>query len=635
MIVGTAGHIDHGKTSLVHALTGIDTDRLKEEKLRGISIELGYAYLALTDDQVLGFIDVPGHERFVHTMVAGVGGIDFALLVIAADDGAMPQTREHLAILGMLGISRGAIALTKIDRVDEHRLREVEMEISALLAATAFRAAPIFPVNAIAPDDAGVASLRKYLCAVAEDFPVRRDDGLFRLAVDRVFTLAGHGTIATGTVLAGRVDVGNSVVVMPAGTPARVRSIHAQNRASDCGRAGQRCALNLANLDKSALARGDWLADPRALLPTQRIDVRLHRLADAGAALASWAPLHVHLATAHHVAHVVLLEGDRLASDASALVQLVFDVPVCAASGDRFIVRDAQAARTLGGGFVIDAAGPARRRRSPERLACLAAIERMLAGEGLLPLLEHAPHGIAMLELVRLCQRAPEQISIPQDVRVIETSKGAFVILATHWLTLHAHALAALRSFHGQSPDEVGIDSGRLRRVVMPNLPDALWRGLVDELVVDKAMLRSGPWLHLPDHRVVLSAGEQKLMLKLQPLIAAGRFDPPWVRDLAVAVASPEDAIRTVLRKCATQGALHQIVRDLFYDHGCVNELAQILRGLADQHDTIEAAQYRNALGLGRKRTIQILEFFDRIGYTRRAGDGHVLRADSDWHALS
>jgi selenocysteine-specific elongation factor len=635
MIVGTAGHIDHGKTSLVHALTGVDTDRLKEEKLRGISIELGYAYLPLANDQVLGFIDVPGHERFVHTMVAGVGGIDFALLVIAADDGAMPQTREHLAILGLLGISHGAIALTKIDRVDEHRLREVEMEITALLAATGFRVAPIFPVNAIAQEDVGVASLRKYLCAVAQSLPTRRDDGLFRLAVDRVFTLAGHGTIATGTVHAGRVNVGDTVVVMPAETNARVRSIHAQNRASANGRAGQRCALNLANIDKSALERGDWLADTRALLPSQHIDVRLHRLADAGAALANWAPLHIHMATMHHVAHMVLLEGDRLASGASALVQLVFDVPVCAASGDRFIVRDAQAARTLGGGIVIDAAGPARRRRSPERLAYLAAIERMLAGEGLIPLLEHAPHGIAMQDLVRLCQRAPEQISIPPQARVIETAKGAFVTLATQWLALRARALAALQNVHVQSPDEVGIDSGRLRRIAIPNLSDAPWRELINELVLDKQMLRSGPWLHLPDHRVELNAGEQSLMLKLQPLIAAGRFDPPWARDLAVAVDSPEDAVRSVLRKCAMQGALYQIVRDLFYDRGRVDELAQILRRLADQHDTIEAAQYRNALGLGRKRTIQILEFFDRIGYTRRVGDRHALRADSDWRELS
>jgi selenocysteine-specific elongation factor len=634
MIVGTAGHIDHGKTSLVRALTGVDTDRLKEEKLRGISIELGYAYLPLANDQVLGFIDVPGHEKFVHTMVAGVGGIDFALLVIAADDGVMPQTCEHLAILGMLGISHAAIALTKIDRADEHRLVAVKEEISALLSATEWRAARIFPVNAIAPGDAGVAALSEYLCTIANILPMRRDDGLFRLAVDRVFTLTGHGTIATGTVHAGIVGVDDSVLVMPSGTSARVRSIHAQNRPSDFGRAGQRCALNLANIEKHALARGDWLADARALVPSLRIDVRLQRLAGTGARLANWTPLHVHLATTHQVAHLVMLEDEPLAAAASVRAQFVFDVPICAASGDRFIVRDAQAARTLGGGIVIDAVGPARRRRSPERLAYLAAIERMLGGEGLTPLLEHAPQGMAMQDLVRLCQRGPEQISIPAHARVVATTKGAFVILATHWQTLRERSLAALQRFHVQSPDEVGIDSGRLRRIALPNLSDAPWRALINELVVDKAMLRSGPWLHLPDHHIALSASEQSLMLKLQPLIAAGRFDPPWVRDLASAVESPEEGVRSVLRKSVMQGALYQIVRDLFYDRGRVNELATILSGLANQHDSVEAAHYRNALGLGRKRTIQILEFFDRIGYTRRVGDGHVLRADSDWRDL-
>src|SRR5277367_1961885 len=315
MIVGTAGHVDHGKTSLIRALTGVDTDRLKEEKARGISIELGFAYTPLPDGEVLGFVDVPGHERLVHTMVAGAGGIDYALLVIAADDGVMPQTREHLAILQLLGITQGAVALTKIDRVNEARVAEATAQIAALLASTALSGAPIFALNATAPSDTGVAALRRHLQSTAMSWPRRAEDGLFRLAVDRVFTLPGRGTVAAGTARSGRVRVGDMLAVMPSGTPVRVRSIHAQNRDTPVGNAGQRCALNLAGIEKTALRRGDWLADPRAFLPTTRIDVQLRRVPGAGE-LKNHAPLHIHLGTAHRVARVLLSDADALIAGA-------------------------------------------------------------------------------------------------------------------------------------------------------------------------------------------------------------------------------------------------------------------------------------------------------------------------------
>jgi selenocysteine-specific elongation factor len=335
MIVGTAGHIDHGKTTLVRALTGVDTDRLKEEKARGISIELGYAYTPLDNGDVLGMIDVPGHEKLVHTMAAGACGIDYALLVIAADDGIMPQTREHLAILQLLGVTRGAIALTKADRVDAARVAQVHEEIRAWLAATPLADAPMFDTNATSPDDAGVQALLRHLRDMAVAWCARRDDGLFRLAVDRVFTLAGQGTIVTGTVFAGRVATGDTLMLESAHRAVRVRSIHAQNRAADVGRAGQRCALNLAGIDKDAIARGDWIVDARLANPGERFDVELTLLADADITLQHWAPLHVHIGTLHRVAHVALLEGDTLAAGCSARVQLVFDTPVCALPGDR------------------------------------------------------------------------------------------------------------------------------------------------------------------------------------------------------------------------------------------------------------------------------------------------------------
>jgi selenocysteine-specific elongation factor len=631
MIIGTAGHIDHGKTSLVRALTGVDTDRLKEEKERGISIELGYAYSPVVGGEPLAFIDVPGHERLVHTMVAGAGGIDFALLVIAADDGVMPQTREHLAILDLMGVRRGAIAISKIDRVDETRSRTVMQQIEALLAPTPLRQAPLFALNAAAPDDPGVAALRTHLIDVASSCPTRSDAGLFCLAVDRVFTLPGHGTVATGTALAGRVHVGDTITVMPAGTPVRVRSIHTQNRSAEFGRAGERCALNLAGIDKTALTRGDWLADARALFPSVRLDVQLRWL-PASATLANHAPLHVHLGTAHRVARVALLEADELIGGANARAQLIFDSPVCAAAGDVFIARDAQARTTVGGGVVIDPTAPSRRRRSPERLAYLAAIQRMLCDEGIAPLLENSPYGIQMRELVRLRGVAPERIELPPQARIVNAAGQSSIILDSHWQRLCQRTLDALRAFHLQQPDEPGIDRARLRRMIAAAIADAVWRALIDELVQKQLLQQSEYWLHLPEHRVSLNARECDLAQKLQSALGAGGFDPPWVRDLALVLRADDDEVRGVLRKCAVQHEVYQVVRDLFYHRDSMVALARKLRGLYQQAGFVEAAAYRDSIGLGRKRTIQVLEFFDRVGYTRRTPRGRVLRADSSWH---
>jgi selenocysteine-specific elongation factor len=630
MIVGTAGHIDHGKTTLVRALTGVDTDRLKEEKARGISIELGYAYTPLPNGEVLGFIDVPGHERLVHTMAAGACGIDFALLVVAADDGVMPQTREHLSILGFLGVTRGAVALTKIDRVDESRRREAEAEIRATLASTALRDAPLFALAATCDAHPGIEALRRHLAEAAARLPRRADTGLFRLAVDRVFTLAGHGTIVTGTVFSGAVRAGDTLAVMPSGRSARVRSIHAQNQAAERGRAGQRCALNLAGVDKSAVARGDWLADPRLHAASTRLDVRLSLLAGS-APLEAWSPLHVHLGTAHRLAHAVPLEPARLVPGESGHVQLVFEAPLCALPGDPLIVRDARARHTVGGGVVLDPAAPARRRRSVQRQQHLGALERLLAGDGLGPLLDCARYGVTTAELTRLTGRAPEDISLPPGALTIAAGEERWALLPERWQALRTGALTALGRFHGEVPDEPGPDIGRLRRMSFHDVPVPLWRALVEELVREGQLRRSGAWLHLPEHVVALSESDQTLVHKLEPLLVAGRFDPPWVRDLAATVHESEERVRAVLRKQVARGGVYQVVRDLFYARASVAELARVVAACAREHDGVSAAGFRDTLGLGRKRAVQILEFFDRVGYTRRVRDAHVLR--SDWKA--
>lgn len=633
MIVGTAGHIDHGKTSLVKALSGVDTDRLKEEKARGISIELGYAYVPLENGDVLGLIDVPGHEKLVHTMAAGASGIDFALLVIAADDGVMPQTREHLAIVELLGIKCGAVVLTKIDRVDAQRLQEAHDEVRALLTGSALHDVPVFDTCATHADDPGVAALKAHLHAAAAAWHRKRDDGLFRLAVDRVFTLAGQGTIVTGTVVSGSVAVGDTMLLAPKNQPVRVRSIHAQNRPAQTGRAGERCALNLAGIEKSAIDRGDWVVDARLSQASERVDAMLTLLADAPNTLTHWAPLHVHLGTQHQVAHVALLDGETLGAGERARVQFVFERPVCAMPGDRFVVRNAQANRTIGGGHVLDPFAPSRKRRSAERLAWLDALQIMLDTGALDALFARAPQGLSRPLLERLTGMPAAALMLPSNTRVVELPGHDALLLAdASWQALKTRLTTALAQYHERSPDELGPDISRMRRIAAPLLDDALWRALVDDAAARGEIAKRGPWLHLPSHTVTLDDVDRSLAAALLPAVKAARFDPPWVRDLAGAHAVSEERVRQLMRKLARQGELFQVVHDLFYHHEVIRELASIAAAEAQKNaGTVAAAPFRDVTGLGRKRAIQLLEFFDRVGYTRFHRGLHLMRTDSRW----
>lgn len=666
MIIGTAGHIDHGKTTLVRALTGVDTDRLKEEKARGISIELGYAYLPVpaggdagAEDpaEVLGFIDVPGHEKFVHTMAAGAAGIDHALLVVAADDGVMPQTREHLAIVKLFGITQGTVALTKCDRADAARIAAVRAEIAALLAATPLAGAPIFETRLVplpsgerlgegqhdttldTASSTGIEALRQHLLTLARQHRARRHDGLFRLAIDRVFTLAGHGTVVTGTVFGGQVRAGDSLTHSATGQPVRVRSLHAQNRAAAQGAAGQRVALNLAGIDKDAIRRGDWIADARLLQPTQRIDVRAQLLADAPAQ-GQWAALHVHLGAAHLTAHLVPLQSDSLQPGAEARVQLVLDEPAHVLPGDRLILRNAQGNRTLGGAVVLDPFAPERKRRSPARMAWLDALDALVQGGDAAPLIAQAPHGLRRSALIRLTGRLPPAAIGEGDVQLHEGEGGDALLLAqSRWQPLRERVLAALERHHARASDEPGLNSARLRRVALPDLlkpeHDLLWHALHSQLLAEGAIVRSGPWLHLPGHSTALSDAERALSQQLLPLMHAGRYDPPWVRDLARARQLPEERVRELLRRMARAGDLFQVVKDLFYPAATLAELAELVAQLGSEQPggIVEARHFRDATQLGRKRAIQLLEYFDRVGYTRRIRDAHVVRPGTRWTA--
>ena len=629
MIVGTAGHIDHGKTSLVKALTGVDADRLPEEKARGITLDLGYAYAPLSSGKVLGFIDVPGHEKLVRNMLAGATGIDYVLLAVAADDGPKPQTIEHLHILGLLGLSRAAIALTKIDMVGEERMVQAAAELQALLRETPFAGSQVFPLSSVTGE--GVAPLRELLEREAARLPSRSTAGHFRLAIDRCFTLAGTGTVVTGTVFSGSVRVGDELVLSPSLIKVRVRSIHAQNQPAQEGVAGQRCALGLVGeqLDKSKVERGHWALAGPAHAPTSRLDVQLAVLPSEGRPLQHWAPVHFHLGAAEAMGRVALLEGERVAPGEMALAQVVLDRPIGALHGDRFVIRDQSALRTVGGGAVLDPSPPARGRRSPDRLDLLRAWTSASAGEALQAALEHSPLGVdtsrfalnwnlTEVELSDIVQACSAQVVGPHD--------GRLVLSQAAWLDLRQAACRALAAEHVRAPDMIGVGRERLRRLAFPQLAQAAYDDLIDDLLATEQIQQNGMWLHAPGHRVQLTPDEAKLWTKVHPLLEQDAFHPPRVRDLARTLAMDEGSMRQLLKRTARIGEVYPVAHDHYFTQRAVKQLADIVCALAGEQGAVGAAAFRDRIGTGRKLAISILEFFDRVGFTRRAGDGHVLR---------
>ena len=641
MIIGTAGHIDHGKTTLVRALTGVDTDRLPEEKRRGISIELGYAYLRTPEPNgvSLGFVDVPGHERLLHTMLAGATGIDHALLVVAADDGVMPQTREHLAVVALLGLSRGTVAITKIDRIDEAersaRVAQVAADIAALLAETPLAGAPTFALSATT--GAGVAALRNHLVSEAGLTPSSRggrqgwgpapnEPPAFRLPIDRAFTLPGVGTVVTGSVVAGTVRIGDELLLMPGERKVRVRGIHAQNEQAETARAGQRCALALAGIAKDEVHRGQWVCAPGIALTTERVDVQLTLWPGESNALRSGTTVHVHLGTADVMASIALLDRDVLAPGDVALAQLVLREPIGAWHGDRGVLRDASATRTVAGVRVLDPFAPVRYRRTPERLQTLAAWTLDEPMARLDALLASAPLGLDNTRLIRTLALHPDA-PLPLPAHAIRLD--AAVISGTHLAALTQRIVDRLAEFHRTAPEDIGPDLRRLKRLAGPRVGDPLWLHAVEKLIADGALVRSGNWLHLPAHAAVLSATEERLAQKLLPRLADGGFDPEWVRDLAKDCGASEAVVRQTLASLARRGLTFQVVKDLYYPAATIEKLAALARNRVDGPEGLQAASFRDATGLGRKRAIQLLEFFDRIGYTRRVKDVHLLRPDT------
>ena len=627
MIVGTAGHIDHGKSALVRALTGVDTDRLKEEKARGISIDLGFAYLPLEDGAVLGFVDVPGHERFVRNMLAGASGIDFALLVIAADDGVMPQTREHLAILDLLGVTQGLVALTKIDLVDPEWRQAVEEDIRATLEPTVLAAAPILPVSSATGE--GVDALRDALVTAAKTRPPRQSHGAFRLAVDRCFSLSGAGTIVTGAVMSGEVRVGDSVMVSPGGLRARVRSIHAQNRPAERGVVGERCALNLTGdgVSRHGIARGDVVLDPELHAPAARIDAELRLLASERRPLGHWTAVRLHHAAVEVPARVALLSDESVTPGEAARVQLVLDRPIAAAVQDRFILRDASGKRTIGGGRFLDLRAPQRRRRTPARLAQLDALADPDPALALAAALSRWPHHVEAVAFAR--DRAlgeAEMRKVLAEVAHVRMAddQGAWLVSPATWTQLTESARAAVDAFHKAHPDLPGLSTERLGKALEPALPAKVADAAVSAMVDRGVLASEGGAIRSPEHRFGLDGKDEALWRRIEPLISGEeRFRPPRAIEIAPLLGAPEPEVRRVLKALARQKTVVEVAPDHFFRRETVEEMAAAAADIAaGQPDgEISAAQFRDRLNNGRKVAIQILEYFDRRGLTLRRGD--------------
>jgi selenocysteine-specific elongation factor len=627
MIVGTAGHIDHGKTTLVKALTGVDGDRLKEEKARGMTIDLGFAYLPIGTGPVLGFIDVPGHERFVHTMLAGASGIDFALLVVAADDGIKPQTLEHLAILDLLGIRRGLVALTKADIVPPERLLVVASAIRAAVAGTVLERADILQVSAVTGQ--GVSELFTRLAAEAAETMDRATEACFRLAVDRVFTLSGVGVVVTGTVLSGSVHVNDWVLISPSGLPARVRSLHTQNRPAEFGQAGDRCALNLAGqgISKEAIRRGDMVLDPKLHAPTDRIDVRLRLLPSVAKPIGQWFPVRLHHAAAEVGARVVLLGNDPIRSGESADVQLVLERPIAAALPDRYVIRDVSARHTLGGGQFIDLRPPARRRRGPQRQAQRTAMAIADPETAFAALLNTPPFmwDLAGFSRDRALHAAQtERLAEKLRLVLLESGTSMIAISPDCWGSFTSSLLEQLAAYHAENPDLQGIGRERLRLLLQPRLSAPAFVKALQKVASSGELVLDGSFVRLATHAVRLVPKDEAAWDEIALLLnGAERFRPPRVRDIAASTGRSESDVRRLLKLAGRMGWADEVAHDHFFLRLTVHEMATIIVDMAAHTDggAFTAAQFRDRLANGRKVAIQILDFFDRHGVTLRQGD--------------
>jgi selenocysteine-specific elongation factor len=628
MIIATAGHVDHGKTSLVRALTGIDTDRLPEEKARGLTIDLGFAYVPLPDGGLLGFVDVPGHQRFIKNMLAGVGNVDHALLVVAADDGVMPQTIEHVEILDLLGVARATVAITKIDKVPAGRCEEVEAEIRSLLGNTRVGADAFIRTSSRTRE--GIAELHDHIMVTAAAHSAPPAAGRFRMAVDRAFVLHGVGVVVTGSVHAGVAHAGDTAMVAPAGHAVRLRGLRVHDRDVASVRAGDRCAVNLSGIAPDDIRRGDWIvAGPNQA--TERLDIEL-RLFGRERPLRHWTSAHLHIGAEDLTCRVALLSAKTAQPGETAVAALHLDRPIAAWAEQKFILRDQSAQRTLGGGRILDPLPPARQNQAM-RLTRLGALNAPNAATAFARLLAVSPRGFDFGTFAQSWNLTEPEFDALAAVHPVKVDGAARIAMRfDNWKALCNEIVEVLGAHHAKHPDLLGLNDQALHAAIRPSIERSLLRQAVAELRTAGTVSRQGTIVHLAGHQVQPTPAEVALWQRVAPLLESGGGRPPRVRELAEQTGVALDPLESFLARAEQLGWVHRVASNRFFLPRTLEELERMVESLATEcpDGMFAAADFNRISGIGRNLTIQVLEYLDRVGTTQRHGDRRRLTRGSE-----
>lgn len=626
VIIGTAGHVDHGKSTLITALTGTNPDRLKEEQERGMTIDLGFAALTLPDGQTVGIVDVPGHERFLKNMLAGAGGVDVVLLVVAADEGIMPQTREHLDILRLLDVKAGVVAITKCDLVDAEWLKLVTDEVRAFLQDTPLKDAPVVAVSAVTGQ--GLPELLNALQEAVARVPARELNAPFRLPVDRVFTLAGVGTVVTGTLISGRVRAGDPIEILPAGLHSRARQIQVHGQKVEEAVAGSRVAINLPGIEKEQIERGMVCVPPGVFQPTRAFDAQLRLLPDAVKGLPHRTRIRLYLGTAEVIGRVSLLDSERLEPGAQGFVQLRLEKPLVAARGDRFVIRTYSPMFTIGGGIVLEPHAPRHRRFDPAVLARLRSLLEGAPEEKVLAILAQSPVGMDEQELARRAEMDVSSVSAilkhleehQQAVRV-----GDVWLARSAWEHLRQQVEETLRRYHQQHPLRAGMPREELRSTLGGRLPARLFEAMLLRWQQDGIIALQGTQVRLSGFSIRLNERQQRLANRVEQILREARATPPPVKAIAEQVGAPPPAVKAMIEVLLEQGVLVKLEEEMYFHRDTLAEFADLVKRTIQEKGSLSVGEFRDLTGSSRKFVVPLLEYFDRIGLTRRVGDVRVL----------
>jgi selenocysteine-specific elongation factor len=630
-IIGTAGHVDHGKTALIKAITGIDTDRLKEEKERGISIELGFASLNLPSGQTFGIVDVPGHEKFIRNMVSGASGIDMVIMVIAADEGVMPQTREHLNICSLLGIKKGLIALTKIDTVTDDWLDLVKDDIYEFLKGTFLEASPVIPVSSIT--GTGLEALLEALSIVASEIEGGSGTGIFRLPVDRAFTMKGFGTVVTGTLISGDIRLGEEIEILPTGVTAKVRGIQIHNQNATVAETGQRTAINLQGVEKDTIVRGDVLARPRTLKPSSRLDVYMQYLSNNTRRLKNRNLVRFHVGTNEVIGRIIVLDREDMEPGAEAPAQVVLESPIVAMAKDRFVIRSYSPVTTIGGGTILDPFPKKHKRNSEKLIREIDLLHKGSETEAVTTIIERS--GIEGIDISELEMRTGIHQNILKDILKSLSSKKQIVVLdadesrvmsCSIYRNLQSRIFLEIETYHERYPLKEGISKEELRSTAGQFARPKLFNMAVKELERRGDIVVERENIRLSGHRVDLKGDLDDLRSKIAKTYMDAGLTPPSIKELMGKYGDQKSLAESVINVMQKEGSLVKINEDLYFHKDVLTKLREDYKTLLVRDGKATPASLKELTGLSRKFIIPLMEYFDITKLTIRAGDHRILR---------